>query len=66
VESKSLNNQVYGVIAHIPVPFHLPEADGCKLGAACPIKNGDTITESVTLPILAEYPKVNFGFKVFD
>jgi hypothetical protein len=60
VDSKVLNNQVFGVIAKIPVPFHLPESNGCNLGASCPVKAGDNVTESVTLPILSEYPKVIF------
>jgi len=57
--TKTLTNHVYGVIAHIPVPFHLPNDDGCQLGLTCPIKSGDLLSESVTLPILTQYPKVN-------
>jgi hypothetical protein len=58
VDSKSAQNKVFGIIVKIPVPFHLPNDDGCTLGISCPIKAGSTIQESVTLPILAEYPKV--------
>ncbi len=58
-DSKSVQNSVYGIIAKIPVPFRLPNSDGCVLGVNCPVKNGDSLSESVTLPILNEYPKVN-------
>ena len=57
--SKSATNKVYGIIAHIPVPFNLPNNDGCTLGLTCPINDGDNLQESVTLPILDEYPQVN-------
>lgn len=59
VESKSVENSVYGVISHIPVPFHLPNSDGCTLGIKCPLTNGTTVTESVTMPVKNEYPKVS-------
>lgn len=56
--SKTIVNHVYGVIAHVPIPFHLPNDNGCELGLTCPIKSGDTLTEAVTLPILDQYPKI--------
>lgn len=58
VDSKAATNKVYGIIAKVPVPFHLPNNDGCTLGINCPFKSGLTLTESVTLPVLSEYPKV--------
>ena len=63
VNSKSVSNLVYGVIAKIPVPFHLPNADGCSMGISCPVKSGDSLSESVTLPILSEYPKLSLYVK---
>lgn len=51
-------NHVYGVIAKVPVPFPLPNDNGCSMGINCPVKNGDNLKESVTLPVLNEYPKV--------
>jgi hypothetical protein len=64
VDSKAALNHVYGVIAKIPIPFHLPVDDGCSLGVKCPIKNGSSLTESVTLPVLSEYPSVIVHFFV--
>ena len=59
VETKTVQNSVYGVIAHVPIPFHLPNSDGCSLGITCPVHNGTTLSESVTMPVKNEYPKVN-------
>ena len=53
-----MQNKVYGIIAKVPIPFHLPSDDGCQLGITCPFKAGSSLQESVTLPILSEYPKV--------
>ena len=50
---------MYGVIAGVPVPYALPESDGCKLGASCPITAGSTYTETEVFPVLKEYPLVN-------
>ena len=53
-----LNNSVYGIIAKIPVPFPgFPPADipVCSLASdassKCPINNGDSYTEKVTIPV---------------
>lgn len=59
----SLVNHVYGIIAHVPVPFHLPNDNACELGISCPIKSGDSLSESVTLPILNQYPKIGLIVK---
>lgn len=32
------------------------------MGLSCPVKNGDSLSESVTLPILEEYPKVSSNY----
>ena len=58
VDSTIATNKVYGIIAKLPVPFHLPNDDGCTLGVSCPYKADSVNSESVTLPVLAEYPKV--------
>lgn len=63
VNTKKVQNHVYGVIAKVPVPFPLPNDDGCSMGISCPVNNGDSLTESVTLPILNEYPKLNLFVK---
>jgi hypothetical protein len=64
VDTDVVTNHVYGVIAKIPIPFNLPNENGCSLGVTCPVKKGDLLEEKVTLPILEQYPKVSF-FKEF-
>lgn len=59
MSTRSVSNSVYGVISKIPVPFHLPNNDGCSLGVSCPVSPGSTLTESVTMPVKNEYPAVN-------
>ncbi|XP_040188876.1 NPC intracellular cholesterol transporter 2 [Rana temporaria] len=47
---------VYGYLLGVPIPFPLPESDGCKSGIACPLNEGTTYTYITKLPIKAEYP----------
>ncbi|KAM5129256.1 NPC intracellular cholesterol transporter 2 [Mantella aurantiaca] len=49
---------VYGLLSGIPIPFPLPESDGCKSGVSCPLKEGTTYNYLTKLPIKEEYPKV--------
>jgi len=61
--------KVYGIVAGIPVPFPLPNADGCTdSGIACPIESGQTYTYSTTLPVSTLYPsvKVVVKWELFD
>jgi len=51
---KCLNNLIVSI---------LKDANGCDLGINCPVKAGDALSESVTLPILNEYPKINLFVK---
>ncbi|XP_040190456.1 NPC intracellular cholesterol transporter 2-like isoform X2 [Rana temporaria] len=48
----------YGLVLGIGLPIPLPEADGCKSGVVCPLKEGATYNYLSELPIKAEYPKV--------
>ena len=63
VDTATLTNKCYGVIAFIPVPFPLPEADACKMGAICPVKQGESHSIQVALPILKEYPSLSVDVK---
>lgn len=63
VDTAKVVNHVYGIVAKIPVPFPLPNDNGCSLGINCPVKNGDSVKESVTLPVLQEYPKISLFVK---
>ncbi|XP_072285075.1 NPC intracellular cholesterol transporter 2 [Pyxicephalus adspersus] len=49
---------VYGYLSKIPIPFPLPEADGCKSGVSCPLQSGTTYNYLTKLPIKPEYPKM--------
>lgn len=49
---------VHGVVLGVPVPFPLPEANGCKSGVSCPLRAGATYTYLTKMPIKPEYPKM--------
>ena len=50
---------LHGVIAGIPVPFPLPESDGCKLsGDSCPISAGTEVTFAEGLDVKSSYPAI--------
>jgi len=46
--------------------FYFCKDNACSMGFNCPVKDGDALFESVTLPILTEYPKVNIVFKFLE
>ncbi len=46
--------------------FYFWKDNACSMGFNCPVKDGDALFESVTLPILTEYPKVNIVFKFLE
>ena len=67
--TKQAHAQVYGIVAGIPVPFPLPNTDGCNgSGISCPIMQGETYTYSTTLPVSRLYPsvKVIVKWELFD
>ncbi|XP_063804388.1 NPC intracellular cholesterol transporter 2 [Pseudophryne corroboree] len=57
-DSPSCSAVVHGLIGGFPVPFPLPEADGCKSGISCPVKAGQTYTYLTKMPIKPEYPQM--------
>ncbi|KAM9354110.1 NPC intracellular cholesterol transporter 2-like [Pholidichthys leucotaenia] len=58
VESPTSQAVVHGIIAGVPVPFTIPEEDGCKSGIQCPIQKQQTYHYQATLPVKAEYPSI--------
>ncbi|XP_071972957.1 NPC intracellular cholesterol transporter 2 [Engystomops pustulosus] len=57
-DTPSCNAVVHGKIGGIPIPFPLPEADGCKSGISCPLKNGVTYTYLTKMDINPQYPNI--------
>ncbi|KAJ8909621.1 hypothetical protein NQ315_008314 [Exocentrus adspersus] len=59
VDSSSLTAVVHGVVLGVPIPFDLPNPDGCKdSGVSCPVASGRSYKYSATLPILQSYPRL--------
>ncbi|XP_041070374.1 NPC intracellular cholesterol transporter 2-like [Carcharodon carcharias] len=54
---------VHGILAGIPVPFHIPNSDGCKSGIQCPIQKNQKYSYINSLPIKGEYPSVKLEVK---
>jgi len=50
---------VHGIVMGIPVPFPIPESDGCKSGIRCPIEKDKTYNYVNKLPVKNEYPSVS-------
>ncbi|XP_051873121.1 NPC intracellular cholesterol transporter 2-like [Pristis pectinata] len=49
---------VHGIMAGVPLPFTLPNDDGCKSGIQCPIRKGQQYNYINSLAIKEEYPSV--------
>ncbi|KAK3538260.1 hypothetical protein QTP70_033063 [Hemibagrus guttatus] len=57
-DSQTSKAVVHGVIAGVPVPFAIPNDDGCKSGIQCPIQNQKTYSYVNQLPVKSEYPSI--------
>lgn len=57
--SENCTAVVAGIIMEMPVPFPIPEPNGCKSGIACPIQKGNTYSYLNKLPVKKEYPSVS-------
>ena len=59
----SVNASVHGIIAHIPVPFEVPNPAAClsskETGIKCPTKTGQAYTYTNVIPVLKEYPAIS-------
>lgn len=61
--SDVLKSVVHGVVLGVPIPFDLPNGNGCKdSGVTCPLTAGQTYNYETTLPVLSSYPKVRIIF----
>lgn len=58
VESKTSKAVVHGVIAGLPVPFPIPDDDGCTSGIQCPIESQKSYTYVNQLPVKTVYPSI--------
>ncbi|XP_074661698.1 NPC intracellular cholesterol transporter 2-like [Tubulanus polymorphus] len=63
VNSNKLTGSVHGILAGIPIPFPIPESDGCKSGVACPVTTGTTYTYKASIPVKSIYPSVKVVVK---
>ena len=50
---------VHGIVLGVPVPFPIPEPDGCKSGISCPIQKDKSYNYVNKLPVKSEYPSVS-------
>ncbi|KAG8514256.1 NPC intracellular cholesterol transporter 2 [Galemys pyrenaicus] len=50
---------VHGIVLGVPVPYTIPESDGCKCGINCPIQKGKTYSYVNKLPVKSDYPSVS-------
>ncbi|XP_012868985.1 PREDICTED: epididymal secretory protein E1 [Dipodomys ordii] len=57
-QSKNSTALVRGILFGVPVPFPIPEPDGCKSGISCPIQKDKTYSYLNKLPVKNEYPSV--------
>ncbi|KAF4102506.1 NPC intracellular cholesterol transporter 2 [Onychostoma macrolepis] len=58
VASQTSTAVVHGVVAGVPVPFPIPQSDGCKSGIQCPIVPQKTYSYVNQLPVKNEYPAI--------
>merc|ERR1711860_12912 len=49
---------VHGILGPVPVPFPIPQSDGCKSGVACPTTAGTEYSYSAQIAVQKMYPKV--------
>ncbi|XP_053191377.1 NPC intracellular cholesterol transporter 2-like [Scomber japonicus] len=63
VDSQTSKATVHGVIAGVPVPYPIPNDDGCKSGIQCPIKKQPNYHYVNSLPVKSEYPAIKLVVK---
>ncbi|CAH1262677.1 NPC intracellular cholesterol transporter 2-like [Branchiostoma lanceolatum] len=55
---------VHGILAGVPIPFPLSNADGCKdSGLECPLKSSTTYMYTTILPVKSVYPQLKLVVK---
>uniref|UniRef100_UPI0037E89005 NPC intracellular cholesterol transporter 2-like n=1 Tax=Semicossyphus pulcher TaxID=241346 RepID=UPI0037E89005 len=63
VQSQTSTAVIHGVIAGVPVPYPIPNEDGCKSGIKCPIQPQQTYNYVNELPVKPEYPAIKLVVK---
>ncbi|XP_027027936.1 NPC intracellular cholesterol transporter 2 [Tachysurus fulvidraco] len=63
VDSQTSKAVVHGMIAGVPVPFPIPNDDGCKSGIQCPLQKQKTYSYLTQLPVKSEYPCIRLVVK---
>ncbi|XP_074654606.1 NPC intracellular cholesterol transporter 2-like [Tubulanus polymorphus] len=58
VNSKTLTGSVHGILGGFPIPFPIPQTDGCQSGVACPITAGSSHIYKASIPVHKLYPSV--------
>lgn len=58
------NAVVHAILKSVPIPFHMPNADGCvNSGVTCPLKAGASYGYISTFPIMKIYPAISLVVK---
>lgn len=61
-EVKKINAVVYGVLEGVPIPFPLPNPDGCtNSGLKCPLEKGTPYKYHSIIPVKKIYPAVSLA-----
>ncbi|XP_060685379.1 NPC intracellular cholesterol transporter 2-like [Hemiscyllium ocellatum] len=61
--SKTSEAKVFGILDGIPVPFPIPNPDGCKSGIKCPIQKNMKYSYVTSLPVEESYPAIKLVVK---
>ncbi|CAL4075058.1 unnamed protein product, partial [Meganyctiphanes norvegica] len=60
--SSVVRTKVHGILAGIPIPFPLPNEDGCSPaggGLTCPLTPNQLVTYQTQLPVSKNYPSLS-------
>lgn len=61
-DASKVRTRVHGILAGIPIPFPLPNEDGCSAaggGLTCPLTPGQAVTYQTELPVSKNYPSLS-------
>ncbi|CAF0717662.1 unnamed protein product [Brachionus calyciflorus] len=64
IASTGVSAKVSGVILGVPIPFPLPDGNGCNLSATCPASANSDNQVALKLPILNEYPSLSVDVRI--
>ncbi|XP_050299588.1 ecdysteroid-regulated 16 kDa protein-like [Anthonomus grandis grandis] len=63
-DSDTVKAVVHGVVMGAPVPFNLPNPNGCsESGIECPVKSGNVYKYFTNMPVLTSYPRMTVDIK---